>query len=74
MQQRSEFAELTAEGDVRVVQRHYSGIGNTFLRIWQKEGLAGFFKGCIANAVRVAPSAAITFVVYEATMDELAVR
>ena len=74
MQQRSEFVELTPEGNVRVVHREYGGIWNTCHRIWQKEGITGFFKGCIPNAIRVAPSAAITFVVYESVMDTLIVR
>ena len=72
MQQRSEFVELTSEGDVRVVKRKYAGLLGTVRRIWSKEGLPGFFKGCIPNVVRVAPSAAVTFVVYESVMDFLA--
>ena len=35
----------------------------------RKEGVAGFFKGSLANAARVAPNAAIVFVVYESCMD-----
>ena len=71
LQQRSEIVELTAEGEVRVVKREYSGIRTALAKILEKEGPAGFFKGCIPNAVRVAPSAAVTFVVYEAVMDYL---
>jgi solute carrier family 25 folate transporter 32 len=74
MQQRSESVELTADGNVRVVKRDYLGLSKTTQRIWQKEGPFGFFKGCIPNAIRVAPSAAITFLVYEAVMDTLVVR
>ena len=72
LQQRSEIVELTAEGEVRVVKREYSGIRTALTKIWEKEGPSGFFKGCVPNAVRVAPSAAVTFVVYEAVMDYLA--
>ena len=71
LQQRSEVVELTPEGEVRVVKREYSGIRAAMTRIWEKEGPSGFFKGCIPNAVRVAPTAAVTFVVYEAVMDYL---
>eukprot|EP00980_Cylindrotheca_fusiformis_P028341 scaffold22592_cov129-Cylindrotheca_fusiformis.AAC.27 len=71
MQQRSSFVELTSDGNVRVVQRDVAGIIETSKRIWQKEGIMGYFKGCIPNAVRVAPSAAVTFVVYEFAMDFL---
>jgi hypothetical protein len=72
MQQRSEFVELTSEGEVRVVKREYAGILGTVRRILQKEGFSGFFKGVIPNCARVVPAAAVTFVVYEAVMDFLA--
>jgi hypothetical protein len=71
LQQRSETVELTSEGEVRVVKREYSGVRAAVRRILEKEGPTGFFKGCIPNAVRVAPSAAVTFVVYEGVMDYL---
>jgi hypothetical protein len=34
----------------------------------RSEGIRGFFRGVGPNALKVAPSAAITFVVYEETM------
>jgi solute carrier family 25 folate transporter 32 len=71
LQQRSEIVELTSDGEVRVVKREYPGIRAALKRILEKEGPTGFFKGCIPNAVRVAPSAAVTFLVYEAVMDVL---
>lgn len=74
LQQRSEVLELTSEGEVRVVKREYSGIADVLKRIFQREGVPGFFKGCVPNALRVAPSAAVTFVVYEAIMDFLSVQ
>jgi solute carrier family 25 folate transporter 32 len=74
MQQRSESVELAADGSFRVVKREYLGLLKTTQRIWQKEGPSGFFKGSIPNAIRVAPSAAIAFLVYEAIMDMIVVR
>jgi solute carrier family 25 folate transporter 32 len=71
MQQRSQSLELTAEGDLREVHRRYGGLVDTTLRIWKREGVPGFFKGVIPNSIRVAPGAAITFVIYEAVMDWL---
>mmetsp|Transcript_2763 Transcript_2763/g.7729 ORF Transcript_2763/g.7729 Transcript_2763/m.7729 type:complete len:365 (+) Transcript_2763:40-1134(+) len=71
LQQRAEALEFTEDGHVRVVQRQYHGLMETFRRIGRSEGFVGFFKGCIPNALRVAPSAAVTFVVYEMTMDFL---
>jgi hypothetical protein len=69
LQQRAESLELTATGDFQVVKRKYGGVINTIGRMWKQEGATGFFKGAIPNAFRVAPSAAITFLVYETVLD-----
>lgn len=71
LQQRNQVVELTDAGEVVIVKREYAGVFDCVTRIWKKEGIQGFFKGCIPNAVRVAPSAAITFVVYESVIDFL---
>lgn len=72
LQQRSQVVELTEAGEVQVLKREYSGVIDCLRRIGKQEGLSGFFKGCIPNALRVAPSAAITFVTYESVLDLLA--
>ncbi len=69
LQQRSQRTELSATGEIEIVQRQYRGIMDSVKRIWVNEGIFGFFKGCLPNAIRVAPSAAITFVVYESVID-----
>ena len=69
LQQRSSSTELSASGEIQIVKRHYNGVIDCVRKIWTHEGLYGFFKGSLPNAVRVAPSAAITFVVYESIMD-----
>lgn len=69
LQQRADSVEITADGDLRKVRREYHGIIKSVKRMWKKEGFTGFFRGCIPNALRVAPGAAITFVVYETVMD-----
>jgi len=69
MQQRSDSLQLTSTGEVRRSRRDYTGFVASCRRIWQAEGMRGFFKGCLTNAIRVAPGAAVTFLVYEATMD-----
>ena len=71
IQQPSSSIELTNTGDVRVVKRNYAGLISTVQKMWRQEGTVGFFKGAIPNAVRVAPSAAVTFLVYESAMDFL---
>lgn len=37
----------------------------------RREGLKGFFRGLVANCIKVAPSAAVTFLVYEETLKLL---
>jgi hypothetical protein len=49
-------------------QRHryyYRGPLDTAVKVVQGEGVRGLFKGLSTNMLRVVPSAAITFVVYE---------
>lgn len=70
LQQRSgENLEIGADGKVHRVQRNYSSLTKTMQNIYLREGMRGFFKGCMPNALRVAPGAAVTFVVYETIMD-----
>jgi len=71
LQQASHSLELTVDGEVRSVRREYSGFVSTVVKMWRTEGPRSFFNGIIPNAVRVAPSAAITFVVYEGAVDFL---
>lgn len=50
-------------GEVR-----YSGMLDCIVKTWRHEGLFGFLRGVVPNALKVAPSAALTFVVYEETL------
>ncbi|XP_023669993.2 solute carrier family 25 member 32b [Paramormyrops kingsleyae] len=43
----------------------YSGALDVIRRTWRNEGLRGFYKGMLANLLRVTPACCITFVVYE---------
>lgn len=43
----------------------YSGVIDVISKILKYEGVYGFYKGLIPNLLRVTPSAAITFLVYE---------
>ena len=56
-------------GEIIVTKRYYSGVLDCTGRIWRNEGVGGFFKGFFANAIRLVPSNAITFVVYEGVLD-----
>uniref|UniRef100_A0A7S4KEW4 Mitochondrial carrier protein n=1 Tax=Guillardia theta TaxID=55529 RepID=A0A7S4KEW4_GUITH len=46
-------------------RRYYRGPVDTVSKIFHGEGLQGFYKGLGSNLLRVVPTAAITFVVYE---------
>eukprot|EP00518_Triparma_eleuthera_P016030 CAMPEP_0197547628 /NCGR_PEP_ID=MMETSP1320-20131121/1942_1 /TAXON_ID=91990 /ORGANISM="Bolidomonas sp., Strain RCC2347" /LENGTH=323 /DNA_ID=CAMNT_0043107471 /DNA_START=157 /DNA_END=1125 /DNA_ORIENTATION=- len=46
-----------AGGEIKRVRRNYTTVLGTVTRIMRKEGVAGFFKGSLANAARVAPNA-----------------
>eukprot|EP00594_Rhizosolenia_setigera_P014796 CAMPEP_0178959224 /NCGR_PEP_ID=MMETSP0789-20121207/12149_1 /TAXON_ID=3005 /ORGANISM="Rhizosolenia setigera, Strain CCMP 1694" /LENGTH=378 /DNA_ID=CAMNT_0020642157 /DNA_START=17 /DNA_END=1153 /DNA_ORIENTATION=+ len=71
IQQRQNQSTPSSSSSLKKVgeQDQYRGIISAVQRIFRKEGISGFFKGCIPNALRVAPSAAITFVVYESIID-----
>ena len=71
LQQRSQALEISETGKIQVKKREYKGVVDCITRIYLKEGVIGFFKGCLPNALRVAPSAAITFVAYETMLDFL---
>lgn len=71
LQQRADSIEILPDGEVRAVRRQYQGVVKSIRRMWKREGFSGFFRGCIPNALRVAPGAAITFFVYESVMDIL---
>ncbi|XP_053322666.1 mitochondrial folate transporter/carrier [Spea bombifrons] len=43
----------------------YSGVVDVISRTWRKEGVHGFYKGIVANILRVTPACCITFVVFE---------
>jgi solute carrier family 25 folate transporter 32 len=72
LQQRSQAIEVSeTTGEIIVAKREYSGVIDCAKKIWRNEGIYGFFKGCVTNAIRVAPSAAVTFVTYEFVLDML---
>ncbi|KAI4215057.1 MAG: hypothetical protein LQ351_002371 [Letrouitia transgressa] len=45
--------------------RNYLNAKDTVAKIWQREGLRGFYKGLSPNLFRVLPSTWVTFLVYE---------
>uniref|UniRef100_A0A2P2LC12 Uncharacterized protein n=1 Tax=Rhizophora mucronata TaxID=61149 RepID=A0A2P2LC12_RHIMU len=43
----------------------YEGVVDCIKKVFQKEGFAGFYRGCATNLMRTTPSAVITFTSYE---------
>ncbi|XP_041962391.1 mitochondrial folate transporter/carrier-like [Alosa sapidissima] len=43
----------------------YHGVIDVVRKTWRNEGPVGFYKGMVANLIRVTPACCITFVVYE---------
>lgn len=69
MQQRAQSLEFDQDGELRRVHRKPHSMWQTARHMVREEGWRALFQGCLPNAVRVAPSAAITFVVYETLME-----
>jgi len=51
--------------------RHYSSLREAIVKLYAEEGMKGFYKGMGTNLLRVVPSCAITFSVYEFVMQKL---
>lgn len=54
-----------------VLRSKYTGVIDCVTQTVRHEGLRGFYKGFVANCLKVAPTAAITFVVYEQVVKML---
>ena len=49
----------------------YQNTRNALRQTFQNEGLLAFYKGFLPSIIRVLPSSAITFAVYERTLQAL---
>lgn len=58
-------SRLQEQGQVRNSEVHYAGVVDCIRKVFQKEGLPGFYRGCATNLLRTTPSAVITFTSYE---------
>ncbi|KAK7815597.1 nicotinamide adenine dinucleotide transporter 2, mitochondrial [Quercus suber] len=58
-------SRLQEQGQARNTEVRYAGVIDCVKKVFQKEGLTGFYRGCATNLLRTTPSAVITFTSYE---------
>lgn len=58
-------SRLQEQGQVRNTENHYAGVVDCVKKVFRKDGVAGFYRGCATNLLRTTPSAVITFTSYE---------
>ncbi|KAJ4974053.1 hypothetical protein NE237_007227 [Protea cynaroides] len=58
-------ARLQEQGQARNSQIHYAGVVDCIKKVFQKEGVPGFYRGCATNLLRTTPAAVITFTSFE---------
>ncbi|ERN04043.1 nicotinamide adenine dinucleotide transporter 1, chloroplastic isoform X1 [Amborella trichopoda] len=58
-------SRLQEQGQARNSETHYTGVIDCIKKVYHKEGMAGFYRGCATNLLRTTPAAVITFVSYE---------
>ncbi|PIA61215.1 hypothetical protein AQUCO_00300622v1 [Aquilegia coerulea] len=46
-------------------EKRYAGVIDCTKKVFQKEGIAGFYRGCATNLLRTTPAAVITFTSFE---------
>ncbi|KAB1200151.1 Nicotinamide adenine dinucleotide transporter 2, mitochondrial [Morella rubra] len=58
-------SRLQEQGQARNNEVRYKGVIDCIEKVYRKEGLPGFYRGCATNLLRTTPSAVITFTSYE---------
>lgn len=58
-------SRLQEQGQAKNTGVHYAGVIDCTKKVFQKEGIPGFYRGCATNLLRTTPSAVITFTSYE---------
>lgn len=58
-------SKLQEQGRVPHGAIRYIGVTDCIKQVLQKEGIAGFYRGCATNLLRTTPNAVITFTSYE---------
>lgn len=58
-------SRLQEQGQAKNSGVQYAGVIDCTKKVFQKEGIPGFYRGCATNLLRTTPSAVITFTSYE---------
>lgn len=58
-------SRLQEQGQARQTSKSYKGVIDCTMKVFHKEGIAGFYRGCATNLLRTTPAAVITFTSYE---------
>ncbi|KAK7310076.1 hypothetical protein RJT34_07309 [Clitoria ternatea] len=58
-------SRLQEQGQAKNIVVQYEGVIDCTKKVFQKEGIPGFYRGCATNLLRTTPSAVITFTSYE---------
>lgn len=58
-------SRLQEQGQARQSEVQYAGVVDCIRKVFRKEGVSGFYRGCATNLLRTTPSAVITFTSYE---------
>ncbi|XP_015967637.1 nicotinamide adenine dinucleotide transporter 1, chloroplastic isoform X1 [Arachis duranensis] len=58
-------SRLQEQGQAKNMGVHYEGVIDCTKKVFHKEGIPGFYRGCATNLLRTTPSAVITFTSYE---------
>ncbi|KAG5006846.1 hypothetical protein JHK85_025388 [Glycine max] len=58
-------SRLQEQGQAKNIGVQYTGVIDCTKKVFQKEGIPGFYRGCATNLLRTTPSAVITFTSYE---------
>ena len=71
LQQRDQIEQNPTKGNAKTAVPKYNGTLDCIVKLWRQESIFGFFRGVVPNALKVAPAAALTFLVYEESMHML---
>ncbi|MED6116467.1 Nicotinamide adenine dinucleotide transporter 2, mitochondrial [Stylosanthes scabra] len=58
-------SRLQEQGQAKNMGVQYAGVIDCTKKVFHKEGIPGFYRGCATNLLRTTPSAVITFTSYE---------